>query len=114
MWTAGVMAALLCVVLLVAALGSATVARHRAESAADLGALAAAASAVSGQERACAKARWVAQRMGAELALCRLDGWVATVRVSVRPAATVPLSGRAWSQARAGPVVGGSTVGPIR
>ncbi|PPK65785.1 flp pilus-assembly TadE/G-like family protein [Actinokineospora auranticolor] len=128
----------------VLALGSAVVARHRAESAADLGALAAAAHAAAGPEVACGRAERVARRMGARLVACGLDGWVATVEVAVdvvvvdgaasgvtgargvestveaavRPAATVPVIGPAFARARAGPVgdalADGSAVGPIR
>src|SRR5262245_33216312 len=46
---------------------AAVVVRHRAESAADLAALAAASSAVAGEHRACDEARWVTDHMGAEL-----------------------------------------------
>ncbi|MFL6141871.1 MAG: Rv3654c family TadE-like protein [Labedaea sp.] len=88
----------------VVAIGSATVTRRRAEAAADLAALAAATSAVSGTERACARARWVAQRMRAELTSCRLSGWDALVEILVQPPDLLLGLGSATARARAGPV----------
>ena len=88
----------------VVALGSATVTRRRAEAAADLAALAAATSAISGPERACARARWVAQRMRAELTSCRLGGWDAWVEITVQPPDLLFGLGSATARARAGPV----------
>ncbi|WP_018683877.1 Rv3654c family TadE-like protein [Actinokineospora enzanensis] len=111
-WVAAVSAVLMSIFLLVLTLGAATVARHRAEAAADLAALAAAAHAVSGPEAACARARWVVERMGARLDACGLDGWVAAVAVTVRPG--LPTAGAASARARAGPAADGSTVGSIR
>jgi secretion/DNA translocation related TadE-like protein len=84
--------------------GAAVVARHQAEGAADLAALAAASVAVDGERAACAEARWVVERMGAVLRSCRLSGWDALVEVDV---AFGPF-GSAAGRARAGPVeVGG-------
>jgi len=102
-WAAGAVAVLLVVLLGALHLGSAVVARHRAESAADLAALAAAARAVEGEDRACAAARAVAVRVGADVLGCRLDGW----DVLVEAAAPLPFglsdTGTATGRARAGP-----------
>ncbi|MEV6681336.1 Rv3654c family TadE-like protein [Streptomyces erythrochromogenes] len=79
-------------------LGQAVVARHRAAAAADLAALAAAATWAHGPDTACAAALRVARAQGAELAGCRLGGEVAEVaaRVAVGPF-------RPGIRARAGP-----------
>jgi secretion/DNA translocation related TadE-like protein len=78
-WTAMAVAALAGVAVLACWLGGAVLARHRAESAADLGALAAASHAAEGPTRACERARWVADRMAVSLLTCRwqrLDAFV--------------------------------------
>ena len=77
------------------------VARTRAATAADLGALAGAAHVVDGT--ACTVARSVVRAQDAELASCRLDG--SDVRVLVRVALGPPLSRfpPAEARARAGP-----------
>ena len=102
-WTA--CAAFLVLALLVVGLdlGSAVVARHRAEAAADLGALAAATRAAEGEEAACGRAWGVATAMGTELTRCTLDGWNALVEVAAGRASTV-LGGPA--------VVGRAIAGP--
>lgn len=82
----------------------AVVTRHRAESAADLAALAAASTAVAGEARACEEARWVTDHMGVELRSCRLSGWDALVEVAAQPPAALQLFGPAAARARAGPV----------
>ncbi|WP_234790556.1 Rv3654c family TadE-like protein, partial [Mycobacteroides abscessus] len=53
-----------------AAVGSAVVARHRAQAAADLSALAGAQHALYGVTPACGEAGTVARRMGAVVASC--------------------------------------------
>jgi secretion/DNA translocation related TadE-like protein len=88
-------------------LGAAVVTRHRAEAAADLAALAAAARAVSGSEAACAVAARVAGRMAVRLESCELDGWDAVVRVTARPPPLIEQFGAASATARAGPVADG-------
>jgi secretion/DNA translocation related TadE-like protein len=103
-WTVGGIA-LVAVVLVgllwfVAAVG----ARHRAQSAADLAALAAASTAVAGERRACGEARWVADGMGVALLSCRLSGWDALVEVAAQPAGVLGEFGAAVARARAGPV----------
>jgi len=103
-WSATAMAALIAVVGVVLHLGAAVGARHRAEAAADLGALAAAAHAVEGSEVACAKAAVVTAGMSVVLASCRLDGWDAVVEVDAAGPAPIAALGTAHGRARAGPV----------
>ncbi|WP_369816461.1 Rv3654c family TadE-like protein [Mycobacterium sp. 852014-50255_SCH5639931] len=94
-------AVLLCVTGGGAYLGSVVVARHRAQAAADLAALAAAARLPAGAEAACARATAVARQMHTGDASCAVDELdvVVTVRVAV-------LGGAAIAAARAGPVSG--------
>ena len=95
------------IVVLSAALGAvrgiAALARHRAEAAADLAALAGAVHAVSGVDDACGVAGSIAARNSASLSRCSVDGSIVTVTVSCS------LPGRlgrwhASASARAGPV----------
>ena len=99
---AGVLAAVGLAAVLV---GAAVVARHRAASAADLAALAAASRAVAGDPAACATADEVAQANGAALTTCAVgDGAVVEVTVEVG-VLLGPLGTRSASAvARAGPV----------
>lgn len=85
-------------------LASGVRARHVAESAADLAALAAAGHTVEGADAACRAARAVADHVGAEVRGCRLDGWDALVEVQVDRAWTLLGRGPAGARARAGPV----------
>ncbi|HEY8372675.1 MAG TPA: Rv3654c family TadE-like protein [Pseudonocardiaceae bacterium] len=98
-----VTAALLVLGGLVLHLGGATVQRRQAAGAADLAALAAAGDAVLGEEVACGRARWVAERMGATLLGCRLEQWDALVEVQVRRNTPLPGLDGALARARAGP-----------
>ncbi|MGH3564381.1 MAG: Rv3654c family TadE-like protein [Mycobacterium sp.] len=89
-------------------LGSAVVGRHRAQAAADLAAVAAAAALPAGAGVACARAALVARRMGAGHLDCRVDGLDVVVTVEV-PVALSGLGvgwgpGSARAMARAGPV----------
>ena len=86
-----------------AMIGSATVAQHRAQTAADLAALAAAMTVLDGEAAACARAAEVSTRNGASLVACHLDGFDVIVTVEVA-AAGLPLAGAARRSARAGPV----------
>ncbi len=81
-------------------LGSVVVARHRAQAAADLAALAAAADLPSGARAACARAIAVAREMRVDDSRCEVDDLdvVVTVRVMV------VFAGAARAAARAGPV----------
>lgn len=104
LWVAGAIAVVFLVVLAGVWLAAATVARHRANSAADLAALAAASRARDGSGEACARAGWVAERMRAELARCTLEGWDSLIEVTVRPQGALGGFGAASAHARAGPV----------
>lgn len=95
--------ALLVVVIAVVHVGSAVSARHRAQSAADLSALAAAGALDRGVADACATAGTIVARMEGTLSNCTIEGWDVVVEVSI----SVPL-GRvglrdAVASARAGP-----------
>jgi len=97
------------VILLVVAVagvrvGGAVVARHRAQAAADLAALAAAVRLPGGADAACQGALGVSRAMGAELAGCAVEEL--DVVVSVVVAAGGRISGRAHASARAGPSSG--------
>jgi secretion/DNA translocation related TadE-like protein len=82
-------------------LGGARVARHRAQNAADAGALAGAVWAVDGPPEACAVAARVVSANGARLVSCVVEGLDVRVKVEVPVADGMP-AGRA--SARAGPV----------
>lgn len=94
------------VVVITAALlhiGSAVSARHRAQSAADLSALAAAAALESGGDRACVAATALAARMRTVVESCVVDGWDVVVTVTA-PVVLSALGVRdARAAARAGP-----------
>ena len=97
----GVLAALAMAVVLV---GAATVARHRAGTAADLAALAAAGRAVLGEPDGCDRAAQVARANAAALVACSVDD---SAVVEVRVDVPVRLGGLgvhvASARARAGP-----------
>ena len=82
-------------------LGSAVVARHRAQAAADLAALAAAARLAAGPETACAQAKVVAREMRTSTAGCAVDDLDVVVTVEARLG--VGGWGSARAAARAGP-----------
>ena len=84
-------------------IGAAVVARHRAQTAADLAALAAAASLMGGPTAACRQAGAVTEAMGAALGLCRIEQLDVVVAVTVRPGGWA--AGEASAAARAGPAV---------
>jgi secretion/DNA translocation related TadE-like protein len=89
--------------------GTAVVGRHRATTAADLAALAAAGQAVLGRPGACAAAAEVAAANSAELTACTVsDGAVVEVRVSVPVRLGLLGVHTATGRARAGPVPPGT------
>jgi secretion/DNA translocation related TadE-like protein len=99
-----VVAAAMVVVLLtvtggVAQLGAAVVARHRAQAAADLAALAAAARLPAGADAACAQAEAVARAMRAGATHCVVEKLDIVITVEAR----VSRWGTAAAAARAGP-----------
>lgn len=103
-WAAGVIAVLVSMAVFGLRLGEAMVARHHAESAADLAALAGAAVAVAGEQDACAQARRVTDRMRVRLESCHTQGWDVRVDVEAQPAGWLGGLGAATGRARAGPV----------
>lgn len=102
-WAAGAIAVLVSAAVFGLYLGEAIVARHHAESAADLAALAGAAQAVAGEQYACTRARRVTDRMRVQLASCRLRDWDVLVEVSAQPPGWLGSLGAATGRARAGP-----------
>jgi secretion/DNA translocation related TadE-like protein len=80
--------------------GSAVVARHRAQAAADLAALAAASMLVAGGDAACAQAAMVSRAMGGRQVGCTVDRLDVVVAVEV----AVTKWGSARAAARAGPI----------
>jgi secretion/DNA translocation related TadE-like protein len=87
-----------------AAIGNTRVARHHAQNAADLGALAGAMHAVYGQADACARAGRFVTANGGRMTQCAVTGLNIVVRaqVEVRPLPGMVL--QAEAAARAGPV----------
>lgn len=83
-------------------LGAAVAARHRAQAAADLAALAAAARLPTGAESACGQGSALARAMRAEVTDCVVDALDVVLTVEVRVACGRWGSARAL--ARAGPV----------
>lgn len=92
---------LLCLTGAGAYLGSVVVARHRAQAAADLAALGAAARLPSGVDAACTRAVALAREMRTDVAGCAVDGLDVVVTVQV-----AALGGVARATARAGPLAG--------
>lgn len=112
-WAAGAVMALVTLLVFGLSLAAVTSGRHRAEAAADLGALAGALRTVDGETVACAYAARVARRMDARLLSCRVVGWDVLVAVEVIPTivpgtvlSTLPPGmGVVHGRARAGPAV---------
>nr|WP_280477904.1 Rv3654c family TadE-like protein [Nocardia asiatica] len=73
--------ALIWATLLIAQVGCVVVARHRAQAAADLAALAAAGALVEGADTACDEAGELARRMGTRIRACTTSEWDVTVTV---------------------------------
>jgi secretion/DNA translocation related TadE-like protein len=96
---AAMVAVLLCVTAAGAYLGSVVVARHRAQAAADLAALAAAARLPSGVGAACARGTTVAREMRVDDAQCRVEDLDVVITVEV----AVAFAGTARAASRAGP-----------
>lgn len=104
-WAAGAIAVLMVVTVFGLHLGAAMVARHHAEAAADLAALAGAGSVVAGERHACEQARRVTDRMRTRLMSCSVRGWDVLVRAVARPGGPMGSLGDAVGRARAGPLV---------
>ncbi|MBP2321426.1 secretion/DNA translocation related TadE-like protein [Kibdelosporangium banguiense] len=99
-WAAWATAALMAFGGALMVIGAVASARHRANSAADMAALAAAAYGPWGEEYACGQAGWVIEQMGMQLKECRMNGWVAQVEVT----ATISGLGRITARTKAGPM----------
>lgn len=104
MLAAALVAALVSVTAGGLAVGSAVVARHRAQAAADLAAVAAAGKLPGGPQLACREALAVAVAMRSALEGCVIDRLDVVVRVSVQSGR---IGGRALAAARAGPAGSG-------
>ncbi|MCV7422330.1 flp pilus-assembly TadE/G-like family protein [Mycobacterium yunnanensis] len=104
MVAAAMMSVLMALTVGGALVGSAVIARHRAQAAADLAALAAAGRLVSGPQVACASAQSLAAVMSATVAACAVEELdvVVTTEVAVRLGRWGVHVARA--SARAGPV----------
>lgn len=102
MLAAVLIAALVAITLAGVQIGSAVVARHRAQAGADMAALAAAMWLPGGADSACRQAAAVSRAMGAALSGCEVDELDVVVAVEVATGRL--LGGRAHAAARAGPV----------
>lgn len=106
--SASVLAAVLVAVMVAAMVGAAHVgaavlARHRAQAAADLAALAGAAQVPAGAENACARAAQLGQAMASELLDCQIEGLDLVVTMQTRPRLSTRWLAAATARARAGP-----------
>ncbi len=87
-----------------ASIGAAVVARHQAQAAADLGALAAAVHALEGPEAACARAARIVSANDARMVSCEVAGLEAVVTAEADPVGLAGvMAGSARASARAGP-----------
>lgn len=103
-WTAWIVAVLVCAAAFIYWIGAAVTTRHHTEAAADLAALAAAAHAPDGPASACERARQVATRMDTILLTCRWKEGDALVEVRSALSGQLAKFGSADARARAGPV----------
>lgn len=97
------MAVIVAVVGAAMVVGSAVIARHRAQSAADLAALAAAGRLAAGQNTACGWAVSVGDQMNARVTECRVESLDVVITVEVGAALGRWGLGTARAAARAGP-----------
>ena len=98
-----VVAALAGLVVLVVYVGAAVSARHQAQSAADLGALAAAQALALGGVDPCGRAEVITRRMSAGVVSCTVDGSDVVLTVAVGVEVGVFGQRQARAVARAGP-----------
>jgi secretion/DNA translocation related TadE-like protein len=99
-WILGIGVALFLISTMFAAAGSVLVAHRRAETAADLGALAGATHAIEGATTACAAAGAIVRANGGSLVACGLDALDVIVTAEVN---APPPWGTVRASARAGP-----------
>jgi secretion/DNA translocation related TadE-like protein len=103
LWSVGGIAVLFLVAAMVLAVGAVVQTRHRATSAADLAALAAAVGAPEGTSAACTRARWVTDQMRVLLTGCRIVDWNALVEVSAALPGELSQFGQVTAHSMAGP-----------
>jgi secretion/DNA translocation related TadE-like protein len=103
-WVLSGLAIVLVATSLAVAVGVVTVARHRAATAADAAALAAATHALDGRPAACGEATTLAHANGAQIVACELRGADAIVTVRVGLSGLLARLGSAVERARAGPL----------
>ncbi|MVU79495.1 pilus assembly protein TadE [Nocardia sp. ET3-3] len=97
---------MLATMVLIAQIGVAVAGRHRVQSAADLGALAAASGLDAGTVAGCRRAADIADRMSVRLVACEVRGWDATVTVEGRISLGALGAREVRAAARAGPAEG--------
>ncbi|WP_371852051.1 Rv3654c family TadE-like protein [Nocardia salmonicida] len=97
------LAGLICLTLSVGQVGGVVVARHRAQGAADLGALAAAGVLAEGAESGCGEAGEIARRMRVRVRRCVVAQWDVVVEVEANVSAGVFGMRTVRASARAGP-----------
>lgn len=98
------LAALIGATLLIAQVGAVVVARHRAQAAADLAALAAAGELARGADVGCTEAAEIARRMEVRIQQCEVVQWDATVTVEENVPMGLLGKRTVRAVARAGPV----------
>ncbi|MFC4124271.1 Rv3654c family TadE-like protein [Nocardia rhizosphaerae] len=98
------LAGLLGLTLVIGQVGAVVVARHRAQAAADLGALAAASVLTEGADVGCAEAGEVARRMAVRVRRCAVEQWDVVVVVAADTSFGVFGVRTVSAAARAGPV----------
>ncbi|MFI7664461.1 Rv3654c family TadE-like protein [Nocardia sp. NPDC049526] len=98
------LAALIGATLLIAQVGAVVVARHRAQAAVDLAALAAAGELARGADVGCTEAGEIARRMGVRIQQCEVVQWDATVTVEGNVPMGLLGKRTVRAVARAGPV----------
>lgn len=98
-----VMAMLVALAATLLHVGSVVAARHRAQAAADLAALAVATALGQGTESSCGAAEPIVSRMRAETVSCTVEGWDAVVTVTAPVFLTTIGMRDARAVARAGP-----------
>lgn len=103
-WLLALGVAVVAVAVFGASIGAAIIARHQAQTAADLGALSAAVHAVEGATAACGHATRVVSANHARMVECRVVGLEAVVSVRRRAAGLAAALPHALARSRAGPV----------
>lgn len=99
--------ALLLVTVMIVQVAAVVAARHRAQSAADLAALAAANTVNAGTATACDQAEFVVRRMRVHTRSCVVEGWDVTVTVDAAVSVALLVERSVVAVARAGPVAAG-------